>query len=523
MKSFLASAVLLLGSFAAPAQAVQYDKAKITKIVDGDAVFIDQLKATVGETAPSGATLRTAESRASLLFDPTAIGLMGRNTVIQLGSQCFRGEQGSILVNGKLIACLGTDSIGRTKLAGSRGTTYVLQANDDASTSIYVLAGEVVVGDTIDASALGDEDYQILSRYPSLSPTLGVGANFFALEEPRRYPDGFGSLSAFVPFSQSSGSELTYGSISSSTDFERYFGVDLEVGRRWFNALSQSVTGVYLGYSNVQSSVCSNSVVKTGVQYERSRFRYGVTGGFKADACALGFSYGQFDLGIPLVELSSSRIARLTLSPYLLWGNDMISLEGSTSSSDFGSSIDLAPGGRLTLDVPVTDTLKLTGYGSYDEIFGFAGGGKLSYRLPIGGSLVRDPNAVEPSEVAVSTPPSVDLVLRQGQKASFSPQGDLIGAVEEISSQQVKALMLDHLEDQDRIPESRQLADLAASRQVLTPQLSAILGIDFDVSAGQPVSHTLNDPYSSDYPTSLKFQPKGLSWNTWRRRSLRAD
>ena len=177
----------------------------------------------------------------------------------------------------------------------------------------------------------------------------------------------------------------------------------------------------------------------------------------------------------------------------------------------------------MTLDVPVTDTLKLTGYGSYDEIFGFAGGGKLSYRLPIGGSIVQDPNAMESSKVAVPTPPLVDLVLRQGQKASFSPQGDLIGAVEEISSQQVKTLMLDHLKGQDRIPESRQLADLAASRQALTPQLSAILGIDFDVSAGQPVSHTLNDPYSSDYPTSLKFQPKGLSWNTWRRRSLRAD
>ena len=71
--------------------------------------------------------------------------------------------------------------------------------------------------------------------------------------------------------------------------------------------------------------------------------------------------------------------------------------------------------------------------------------------------------------------------------------------------------------------ESLRFLDLVASCQGLASQLSAILGIDFDVSAGQPVSHTLNDPYASDYPTALKFQPKGFSWDTWRRRSLCAD
>ena len=139
--------------------------------------------------------MRTGESRASLLFNPTAIGLMSRNTVIQLGRQCFRGESGTILVNGKLIACLGDGSSGRTKLAGSRGTTYVLETNEDASTSIYVLAGEVAIADSEAAFAVEDDNYDISNLYPILSPTLELAADFLALEEPREYPAGFGSLS----------------------------------------------------------------------------------------------------------------------------------------------------------------------------------------------------------------------------------------------------------------------------------------------------------------------------------------
>ena len=42
MKSILAGVLSLAGIILSPVQAVQYDKAKITKIVDGDAVFINQ-------------------------------------------------------------------------------------------------------------------------------------------------------------------------------------------------------------------------------------------------------------------------------------------------------------------------------------------------------------------------------------------------------------------------------------------------------------------------------------------------
>ena len=73
----------------------------------------------------------------------------------------------------------------------------------------------------------------------------------------------------------------------------------------------------------------------------------------------------------------------------------MVSLEESISSSDVSDSIDLAAGRLLVLDVSMTDTFEFTRYDSCDENFGCAGRGNLSCRLLIGGSLVRDPNAVE--------------------------------------------------------------------------------------------------------------------------------
>ena len=120
-----------------------------------------------------------------------------------------------------------------------------------------------------------------------------------------------------------------------------------------------------------------------------------MTAGVKADTCALGFSCVQFDLGIPPATLSPGCVVRLVLAPCLLWGNDMVSLEELISSSDVSDSIDLAAGRLLVLDVSMTDSFKSTRYDSYDENFRFAGGGNLSCRLLIGGSLVRDPNAVE--------------------------------------------------------------------------------------------------------------------------------
>ena len=163
MKSILEGVLSLAGLIFSLVHVVQYDKAKITKIVDGDAVLVDKKGSDWPNISPriNITNGREQSCRASLFFNPTAIGLMSRNTVVQLGRQCFRGESGTILVNGKLIACLGDGSSGRTKLAGRRVTTDVLATNEDASTSIYALAGEVAIADSESALAVEDDNYDI--------------------------------------------------------------------------------------------------------------------------------------------------------------------------------------------------------------------------------------------------------------------------------------------------------------------------------------------------------------------------
>lgn len=52
----------------------------------------------------------------------------------------------------------------------------------------------------------------------------------------------------------------------------------------------------------------------------------------------------------------------------------------------------------------------------------------------------------------------------------------------------LESLIVENLRGQDRIPESLQLADLAEDEGVLTTEVSGILGVDFDQSAGQPIS-----------------------------------
>ena len=508
---------LVLLSTVHSAKAVEYRKAKITRIVGGDAVFINQDKASTGDSASLGSSLRTGEARAQLLFSPTAIGLMNRNTRILLGDQCFRGEQGSVLVNGRLIACLGNSS-GRTRLAGSRGTTFVLAKEEDGSTVISVLAGEIVVGDSLDALDLNPAVVNIESMYPTVASSLGLTADLFTFQEPRSSPDGFGGLNAYMPLHQSGSQSLVYGYGSVDSDFDRYLNGGVEIGTRWFTPSNQSSTGIFAGYNNYQSSECSNSFLTTGLQWERSRVRLGAAGGFKLDACDLGFSYSQLNLSVPVAALTARRSVRLDLSPYLLWGNDLIALNDPHGKNDLGDSVDLVLGGRLGVDLPVSDTFEVGAYSSYDELYGFVVGGQIRYRLPIGGALIKDPN-VKKNPVLEQSINSDVLVVKAGQQAVFADNGELASPVSRLASKDLQRLLLQHLKGQDRLPESRLLADLAEEEGVLDPELAGVLGIDFDRSSTQPLSRTINTVYGAEFSPAIKYQPRGQSWKTWKRKS----
>ena len=508
-----------LAPFGPPGEAVEYNKATITRIVGGDQVFINQGKAETGDSAQRGSSLRTGEARARLLFDPSAIGLMNRNTQIQLGDQCFRGERGSVLVNGRLIACLG-GSTGQTRLAGSRGTTFVLNTLDDGSTVLSVLAGEVVVGESESSLDLDPAPFSIEAMYPTIAPSISASVNLISLQDPRSSPDWTGGFDVYLPLSQSASEKLVYGYGSIGSDFNRYFNGGIEFGKRWFNPSDRSILGVFTGYDNYQSSECSNSFLTSGVEWERSRFRIGAAGGFKLDACEIGFSYGQLNVSFPVVELSSRRSARLNLSPYLLWGNDLLALNNPKGNDDLGEAVDLAVGGRIGLDVPVSDSFDLGAYSSYDDLYGFVVGGQIRYRLPLGSTFVKDPNLGQPEKKSTS-PDSEILVIGVGRQAKFSNEGELLSPVSKISPADLRQLLLNHLSGQDRLPESRLLADLAEQEGILDTQMAGILGIDFDRNGTQPVSRSINAMYGTQYSPALKYQPRGQSWRTWRRQSMR--
>lgn len=120
------------------AQAPTINQAKITQVLDGSQVFIQNRQAKLNDSANKGQRVRTGEARAQLTFNTGAIGRLAHNSVLTVG-QCARLQQGTLLVNGAMNGC--TSSV----VAGVRGTTYVLEASSTGEAGIKVLEGEVTV------------------------------------------------------------------------------------------------------------------------------------------------------------------------------------------------------------------------------------------------------------------------------------------------------------------------------------------------------------------------------------------
>ena len=326
MKRFL-SFVVLLATGTLPVSAVQYSEAEITKVVDGREIYIDDGQAKEGAVAKRGSTIRTGQSRARLLFDPTAIGLMGPDTSIRLGERCFRSDQGRVLVNGKILACLGQKGA-RTKMAGSRGTTYLLETTAEGY-ELSVLVGEVVVADELtDADLKVEESFKIQNRYPTLNPSVGFRFDGFTYTYPEFESYGMKGVNAFVPLYQSEAKKLAYSYTSAATNFDDDWAITSEVGYRWLTASNRSSTGVYLGYGGYNTTACFNSLLNLGGQWAKDGWTYGVSSGVKVDGCETGFSFSALSVGVPISTVSSVGTSRLVFSPYLIWGDNIISPVG---------------------------------------------------------------------------------------------------------------------------------------------------------------------------------------------------
>ena len=512
-----------------PALSAPLTSAKVLRIVDGNEVFIDANKARINQTAAEGSLLSTRQSRAELLFNTRAIGLLGRSSAIRIGARCFRLDSGVVVVNGTQKACLGS------RILGVRGTTYVLAREADSTYTLSVLAGESVVGNDLPET---QEDINILNRYPRINPSLNVQAGGFG----RAYPSGGGSftggISYFTPISQSSSRKVLYSSSSFGSSFQNLWGVSTEVGYRWFTASNRSTSGAYVGYSGYGAPGCFSNLVNAGLQWERSRWRLGASGGVKVNNCPSGLNYGALNLSVPMGRVKEQPIY-LSISPYVLSGNVVgTSLLTSSSSSSF-------PGIRASVEVPINQNFSLRGYAGADSVFGVTVGGYFTYRIPTAGQIYRDPNgppAAASAAAAVSSAPSEASplaqqavrksaselaqlalagagstladgqqslgiapslqaqavqagVIREGERGRFSADGELL-AVEPINNSEFLQLLKTNLKGQNPLPESRRIARAAQARGLFSTELSGFLGMDFLNNASLAVSTTVDTPFS---------------------------
>lgn len=504
------------------AQAVEYRKAEITKIVDGTEVFIDNGKALEGAVALRGSSVRTGLSRARLLFDPTAIGLMGSDTVIQLGERCFQFEKGRVLVNGKILACFGKKGVS-TKMAGSRGTTFVLETKrQEQGYEISVLVGEVIVGDDLTKTDFNaDDNFDIDNQYPRLNPSLGVRLDGFTYDYPDNDNFGMSSANLFAPIYQSEGRKLAYSYSSASTNFDDYWAVSTEIGYRWMTASNRSSTGIYVGYGGYDSSSCFNSLLNLGGQWSKDGWTYGISSGLKADDCESGFSFASLSLGIPIVSIKKAGTARVKLSPYLIWGDNIISPFGPASDA---SNNTAAPGGRLSVNIPASEALSFNVYASYDQVYGRMIGGGVGYRIPFG-EFVSDPNKNNSHEnsqkislkrldspeiggfqkITMDNSGPIGLIrIPQGKRAIFSSKGDLLEIVT-LKSNEVSFIINTDLGGQDPLPESGLIASYAGSLGVMSPQVSAITGQSFSQASATPVSVSVSTPFDVERPPTANY------------------
>ena len=342
-------------------QAKSFNIGTIRRIIDGREVFIDQKVAIVNDTAKQGQELRTGRSRAEVLFDRTALGFLGNNSLIRLGEDCFRLDRGQVLINGPQTACLGT------KVLGIRGTTYVITTTPTNQYKISVLAGEVVVSDQQIPENEADQK-DILSLYPRLNPLIGFGlSGWVSNEGGQTIGEASGlfldDVSFFLPFNQIESRRLTYSYSTLSTNFGEIWRTSTELGYKWFDPNNRSISSLLVGYDGWDTQTCFHSQLAVGGQWEKGRWQFGINGGFPVDSCEESVGYYIARIGIPVVN-HGEQSTILSLSPYVLDGNNKT-----------------YAGGRLTVEVPIGEQLSASIYGQYDDLTNTTIGGKILYRI----------------------------------------------------------------------------------------------------------------------------------------------
>jgi hypothetical protein len=482
------------------AQAAPFQNATIRRIVDGRQVYIDQQQARVNQTAGKGQQLSTGDSRTELLFDRRALGFLGRNSQIRLGQDCFRLSAGTVLINGPQRACLGS------KVLGVRGTTYVLSKQPDQTYELAVLTGEAELADAHRAMASDGESADILQRYPSLSPVVGLGSSAYGsnaggLALGQAAGLILGNLSVYAPLWQEQGSRIAYSYTTANSNFGGFWGASSEVGYRWFDPNNQANSGLLVGYDGWQQPGCFHSQVALGAEWERNRWQLSAQGGIPVAACNDNLGYAMAELAIPVANLGH-RAIQLGLAPYVLNG--------------IGNSYG---GGRIGLRVPVGNQVDLSAYGQYDDLLNTVVGGMINYRFATAGRFVRDPNlrpgrsssplpwlnsqwqsgqpmqlALGNSSTTLDAGPALlgqastgaEALIKAGEVANIGANGTLLSKAP-LSRERYSQLIQANLQGQNLLPESHAIAKTYQALFGMPPQtVLATTGMDWLIASRTP-------------------------------------
>jgi hypothetical protein len=97
--------------------------------------------------------------------------------------------------------------------------------------------------------------------------------------------------------------------------------------------------------------------------------------------------------------MGEQRSLYLSLSPYVIWGSNIISPGSIYQSSDASS---ISPGGKVSLNVPLSESFTIKAYSAVDTVYGVSIGSSVVYRIPTRRSFIDDPNT---GKISVSSSP----------------------------------------------------------------------------------------------------------------------
>ncbi len=510
--------VCLAGSFSPPGLAAPVawkpNTLRIERIVDkSGTVLIKGSPVKAGAIGLSGEKVETVKTKAEVFFPNTAQGVMLAGTSLLLGERCIQlvkdapDQRPRVLVSGAASVCLGD------RRFGNFNSTIVVEQEENGDYMVAVLAGQFKVADT---EAIVESDVDLLNRFPAVGSTVGVAGSGYTNAYPTSGGLMIGSLNAFVPLAQYRSRSVLYSYSTTGTNFDGYWGATTEFGYRWFTPVNRSTSSVYVGYSGFDSLSCFSNLINIGAGWEKGRWRLGASTGLNTGGCDGSFSFGALNVSVPIATMDQVRSAYVNVIPYLLWGDNV----PSPSNYDDESSTSVAPGARLSVSVPASESVSLSVFGSIDVVNGASVGGVFKVRFATAGSLIQDPNLSAPSSGHQSTETSVEAsllpptptptptvseqgVIDESYKATFTAAGQQISGPVKLTPEEMIGFITDYLVGTQPLAESHRVAKVAAKNKALTTKVAGILGIYYLESASLAASDTAQQPFDiTHFPTA---------------------